>query len=37
VIREVTGRHLADEILHPWHPDYEAWLTYKERYTEDEI
>jgi ribosomal protein L32 len=36
VAREVAGRHLADEVLHPWHPDYEAWLRFKESHTEYE-
>jgi hypothetical protein len=34
VVREVAGRHLADEVLHPWHPEYEAWLRCKESHTE---
>jgi hypothetical protein len=36
VAREVAGRHLADEVLHPWHADYEAWLRFKENHTEYE-
>lgn len=36
VVKEITGRHLADEILHPWHPEYEEWLRYKETHTDDE-
>lgn len=34
VLREVAGRHLGEEVLHPWHPDYEAWRTFKETRTE---
>ncbi len=30
VAREVAGRHLPDEVLHPWHPDYEAWVRFEE-------
>jgi hypothetical protein len=36
VVREVAGRHLADEVLHPWHPGYEAWLRFKESHSECE-
>jgi hypothetical protein len=31
VVREVVGRHLSEEVLHPWHADYEAWVRFKER------
>ncbi|HZY64995.1 MAG TPA: hypothetical protein VFE21_03855 [Rubrobacteraceae bacterium] len=31
VVREVVGRHLSDEVLHPWHPDYEKWIAYREK------
>lgn len=34
VVREVAGRHLSDEVLHPWHPEYEAWMTHRESRTE---
>src|SRR3954447_7132580 len=34
--REIAGRHLSDEVLHPWHPDYEAWLMFKKNHTEYE-
>ena len=34
VIREVAGRHLGEEVLHPWHPDYEIWRAFKEDRTE---
>jgi hypothetical protein len=34
VLREVAGRHLGEEDLHPWHPDYELWRTFKENRTE---
>ncbi|HEX5974480.1 MAG TPA: hypothetical protein VFY57_04890 [Rubrobacteraceae bacterium] len=34
VLREVAGRHLGEEDLHPWHPDYELWSTFKENRTE---
>ena len=34
VVREVAGRHLADEVLHPWHAEYEKWLRYKETHAE---
>jgi hypothetical protein len=36
VVREVAGRHLADEVLHPWHPEYEAWIRDRERHAEDQ-
>ena len=37
VIREVVGRHLGEEeVLHPWHPDYEEWIRFKETHTEYE-
>ena len=36
VVREVAGRHLADEVLHPWHPEYEAWISGRERHAEDQ-
>ena len=31
VVREVVGRHLSDEVLHPWHPDYESWVAHRKR------
>jgi len=31
VAREVAGRHLSEDVLHPWHRDYEKWLEYKKR------
>ena len=34
VLREVAGRHLGEEVLHPWHSDYEAWRAFKEDRTE---
>jgi hypothetical protein len=34
VLREVAGRHLGEEDLHPWHPDYELWRNFKENRTE---
>jgi|SRR5215207_2453909 len=30
VVREVVGRHLGDEVLHPWHAEYEEWIRFKE-------
>ncbi|HZC19710.1 MAG TPA: hypothetical protein VE225_08345 [Rubrobacteraceae bacterium] len=36
MVREVAGRHLVDEVLHPWPRDYEAWLRFKESHTESE-
>jgi hypothetical protein len=33
-IREIAGRHLSNEILHPSHPGYEARLKFKENHTE---
>ena len=36
VVGDVAGRHLAYEIVHPWHPDYEAWMRFKESHTEYE-
>jgi hypothetical protein len=33
-VREVVGRHLSEEVLHPWHPDYEAWVKFKESHPE---
>lgn len=26
IVREVAGRHLSEEVLHPWHPEYEDWV-----------
>ena len=37
VIQEVAGRHLSDEVLHPWHTEYEAWTRFKESHTEYEV
>lgn len=34
VLREISGRHLGEEVLHPWHPDYEAWRKFREDRTE---
>jgi hypothetical protein len=34
IVREVAGRHLSEEVLHPWHPDYEAWVAFRERHPE---
>jgi hypothetical protein len=34
VLREVSGRHLGEEVLHPLHPDYELWRAFKEDRTE---
>ena len=34
VVREVAGRHLGEEVLHPWHPEYEAWLRFKRDHPE---
>ena len=36
VAREVAGPHVGDEVIHPWHPHYEAWLRFKESHTEYE-
>jgi hypothetical protein len=33
VIREVAGRHLSEEVLHPWNAEYEEWVRFKERHT----
>lgn len=30
VMKEVVGRHLSDEVLHPWRPDYEDWRKFNE-------
>lgn len=30
IVREVVDRHLPDEVLHPWHSDYEKWRTYSK-------
>jgi protein-tyrosine-phosphatase len=30
LVLEVAGRHLSEEVLHPWHRDYEEWQRYKE-------
>jgi len=30
VVREVAGRHLGEEVLHPWHAEYEEWVRFKE-------
>jgi hypothetical protein len=29
LVREVAGRHLSDDVLHPWHRDYEEWQRFK--------
>jgi hypothetical protein len=29
-----VGRHLSEEVLHPWHPDYEEWQRFKENRAE---
>lgn len=34
LMREVVGRHLSEEVLHPWHRDYEEWLSYKKNHAE---
>jgi hypothetical protein len=34
LVREVVGRHLSEEVLHPWHRDYEEWLSYKKNRAE---
>jgi predicted RNA-binding Zn-ribbon protein involved in translation (DUF1610 family) len=34
LMRQVAGRHLSDDVLHPWHRDYEEWKRFKERRTE---
>lgn len=30
VVQQVVGRHLSDDVLHPWHPDYEDWLRHRK-------
>jgi predicted RNA-binding Zn-ribbon protein involved in translation (DUF1610 family) len=35
IVREVAGRHLSDEVIHPWHPDYEAWLSFKRDHPQE--
>lgn len=30
VVREVAGRHLSDDVLHPWHPEYEEWAKHRK-------
>lgn len=30
VVKEVVGRHLTDEVLHPWHPEYEDWMRHRK-------
>jgi hypothetical protein len=30
LMRQVAGRHLSDDVLHPWHRDYEEWQRFKE-------
>jgi hypothetical protein len=33
--REVVGRHLSEEeVVHPWHPDYEAWARFRTEHPE---
>jgi predicted RNA-binding Zn-ribbon protein involved in translation (DUF1610 family) len=34
VVRKVAGRYLSDEVLHPWHPEYEAWIKCRESHAE---
>ena len=30
LMRKMVGRHLRDDVLHPWHRDYEEWQRFKE-------
>jgi hypothetical protein len=30
LLREVVGRHLSEEVLHPWHRDYKEWRRFKQ-------
>lgn len=32
VLREVAGRHLSEDVLHPWHSEYEEWLKFKQQH-----
>jgi len=34
VMKEVVGRHLSDDVLHPWRPDYEQWRRFNQNRTE---
>lgn len=31
VVRQVVGRHLSEDVLHPWHPDYESWVAHRKK------
>jgi hypothetical protein len=33
-VKDVAGRHLSEEVLHPWHAEYEEWLEFRENRTE---
>jgi hypothetical protein len=30
LMRQVVGRHVSDDVLHPWHRGYEEWKRFKE-------
>lgn len=30
LMRQVAGRHLSDDVLYPWHRDYDEWQRFKE-------
>ena len=32
VVKEVAGRHLSEDVLHPWHRDYDKWIEFKQRH-----
>lgn len=36
VVREIAGRHLSEDVLHPWRPDYEAWVRSRRSHSEEE-
>lgn len=34
LMAEIKDRHLGDEVLHPWHPDYERWVEFRSNHAE---
>ena len=32
VAQAVAGRHLSEDVLHPWHREYDKWIEFKQRH-----
>lgn len=30
VVQEVAGRHLRDDVRHPWYREYQQWIKFKK-------